>query len=239
MKIALHVPSWPPGFVSNGIVTYAAQLVPALRRLGHEVFVLTSHKAADGNDSYTIDLRNFAFNPTLRDRAIFKLAPAAATFKVISYSFAAAIKQLVETHGLDVFEMEETGGWSFAVSRLKLLPVVVRLHGPRFLTGKFDIQNDKDRYRGWEKHERRGIEHAQFVTAPSIATLQAVKNHYGLYLTASRVIPNPLDAASEAESWNIKTCDPNKLLFVGRFDSLKGGDLVLRVFARLVASFPQ
>ena len=36
MKIALFVPNWPPGLTPNGIVTYASQLVPALRRLpGH------------------------------------------------------------------------------------------------------------------------------------------------------------------------------------------------------------
>jgi hypothetical protein len=54
MKIALLVPSWPPGFASNGIVTYAAQLVPALRGLGHEVFVLTSHFMGERRDPYAV-----------------------------------------------------------------------------------------------------------------------------------------------------------------------------------------
>ena len=63
MKIALHVGSWPTGLIANGIDTYASQLVPALRRLGHEVFVLTANKAADHRDPYTIDLRSFARMP--------------------------------------------------------------------------------------------------------------------------------------------------------------------------------
>ena len=56
MKIAIYVPSWPPGSSANGIVTYAAQLVPALRKLGHEVFVITSNFTATTPDAYTVDL---------------------------------------------------------------------------------------------------------------------------------------------------------------------------------------
>ena len=35
------MPEWPPSGMPNGIVSYASRLVPALRDLGHEVFVLT------------------------------------------------------------------------------------------------------------------------------------------------------------------------------------------------------
>ena len=93
-------------------------------------------------------------------------------------------------------------------------------------------------HRRREELERNGIQEAQFVTSPSAEVLQAVKDHYGLNLTASRVIPNPLDAAVEAETWDVKTCN-DTLIFVGRFDRRKGGDLVLRVFAELAESYPE
>src|SRR2546423_5668788 len=98
MKIALYVPSWPPGFTPNGIVTYASQLVPALRRLGHEVFVLTPHVAVDNIDPYTIDLRSFASIPNLWHRAMFKLAPEMASFKAASSAIASAVRELIEKH---------------------------------------------------------------------------------------------------------------------------------------------
>jgi len=136
--------------------------------------------------------------------------------------------------------MEETFGLSFAISRLKLLPVVVRLHGPWFLNGRF---NDPDDATALNRHrqelEGRGIRAAQFVTAPSAEVLQSVKDHYKLSLPGSRVIPNPLDAAVEAETWDFNTCSKDSLLFVGRFDRRKGGDLVLRVFAELAACYPR
>ena len=128
MKIGLYVPSWPPGKTANGIVTYASQLVPALRRLGHEVFVLTSTTTGDG-DEYTIDLRNVASVPTFWHRAMSRLIPETAGFNKASSAIVAAIAELFEKRKLEVIEMEETFGLSFAISRLKRLPVVVRLHG--------------------------------------------------------------------------------------------------------------
>jgi glycosyltransferase involved in cell wall biosynthesis len=237
MKIALCVPSsWPTGNAANGIVTYASQLVPALRQLGHEVFVLTPHKEDD--DSYTIDLREFSSARNLWDRAMFRLAPERARFNAVSSSIASAVRELVDKRALDVFEMEESFGFSFAISRLKLIPVVVRLHGPWFLNGQFDDQcgDVKSNRQEWEG---RGIRHAQLVTSPSAEVLRAVKVRYCLKLPESRTIPNPVRAVVREAAWDISTCETNSILFVGRFDKRKGGELALRAFAELAATYPE
>jgi glycosyltransferase involved in cell wall biosynthesis len=135
--------------------------------------------------------------------------------------------------------MEESFGWSYAISRLNIAPVVVRLHGPWFLNGRFNDHGDtiaSNRHR--QKWEGRGILNAHFVTAPSKEVLQVVKDRYDLSLARSRVIPNPLDAVVEEKVWSIETCDTDLLLFVGRFDRRKGGDFILRVFARLCPMYP-
>jgi len=239
MKIGLYVGSWPPGDIPNGIVIYASQLVPALRRLGHQVFVFTPHKTSD-NDPYTIDLRSFAHAATLWDRAMCRLMPDIGLFNVATSAIATAVGECVQKHKIEVFEIEETFGFGFAISRLKLLPVVLRLHGPWFLNGKFyDLDEPAIQSRRRQKWEGRGIQHAELVTAPTAEVLQLVKDHYGFSLQASRVIRNPLGADDDAEIWDIKTCRKNSLLFVGRFDRLKGGDLVLRVFAELAAAYPE
>jgi glycosyltransferase involved in cell wall biosynthesis len=233
MKIGLLVPSWPPGSSANGIVTYASQIIPALRELGHEVFVLTSRKPQGYGDSYTYELESLGPSPNVLDRAMFRLAPETAFLKRGCLLIASAVKALVERHGLDIFEMEETFGFSVALSRMQLLPVVVRLHGPRFLTGRFDDPNDRV-----VRNEGRAILNADFVTAPSKAVLEAVRHHYKFDLAACKVIPNPLYGAREEEIWSIESCDVDSLLFVGRFDAVKGGDLVLRAFAGLAESHP-
>jgi glycosyltransferase involved in cell wall biosynthesis len=169
-----------------------------------------------------------------------RIAPATTHFNAESLPIISAIRDLIKKHELDVFEMEESCGWSFAVSRLKLLPVVVRLHGPWFLNGKFNDPNEKSaQNRGRERRECRGIQDAQFVTAPSAEVLRAVKKYYHVKLTASKVVANPLEADVMARIWNVETCDKERLLFVGRFDRRKGGDLILHVFAQLAASYPK
>ena len=141
MKIAIAVPSWPPGSVPNGIVTYASQLVPALRQLGHEVFVVTGRKLAD-DDPYTIDLKHYSPQPSILNRARYKFASETGRRNLSSSKITSAIGDLVAKHQIEVFEIEESFGTNFAVSRLNIVPVVVRLHGPWFLTGKYERQQN-------------------------------------------------------------------------------------------------
>jgi len=236
MKIALFVPSWPPGLLANGIVTYASQLVPALRRLGHEVYVLTPLRGAGDDDPQTIDLQPYFLKTTLWDRLMFKLSPDTHFFNRASAAITSPLWELVQSEKLDVFEMEESVGCSLAVSRLHLLPVIVRLHGPWFLTAQASgVDDRRPDYRRRLWREGKGIQHAQFVTSPSRKVLHMVENHYGFNLTNSRVIFNPLQAASDSDTWRVNTCNKDNVLFIGRFDTLKGGDLVLRAFADLAS----
>jgi glycosyltransferase involved in cell wall biosynthesis len=238
MKIALFVPSWPPGSVPNGIVTYASELVPALRRLGHDVYVLTPLASPD-RDRWTIDLQPYLSRTTALTRIMFRLAQEAACFKWASAAIVEPLRELVQSGKIDVFEMEESFGYSLAVSRLKLLPVVVRLHGPWFLTAPAADSEERGlAYRRRLQREGKAVQDAHLVTSPSAKALERVEEYYGFRLVASRVIRNPLKALHESEAWNVKTCPPNSLLFVGRFDELKGGDLVLRAFAEMAEVNP-
>jgi len=239
LKIALYVPSWPPGSRPNGIVTYAGHLVPALRRLGHEVFVLTPELVGIHGDRYCIDLGGGGKLP-LWNRVLFKLAPNLAAFQAAAAPIVAALRRLIAEHSIDVFEIEESFGWSSAVSRLRILPVVVRLHGPRFLTGvgSFD-PSDIARERWRENAERDGITNADFVTAPSRAVLDDVCAHYRIKLPRSRAFPNPIDHVAMPRRWSLLRCHRDRLLFVGRFDGTKGGDLVIRAFSELAKVHPK
>ncbi len=237
MKIALYVPSWPPGFVANGIVTYTSLLAPALRRQGHEVWILASWVKGEV-DQYTIDLRDFVPPPTLSTRLMYKVAPATALFNTMSAALTRAVRHLVAKHRIDVLEMEESFGWSYAISQLNLVPVVVRLHGPWFLMGKFDNKEWSKENQRRDQLEGRGIQCAHYVTANCSETLNAVRNRYGLSLSQSRVMPNPVASVPEEKAWSIDKCKKDSLLFVGRFDKVKGGDLVLRAFGQLATAFP-
>ena len=56
-------------------------------------------------------------------------------------------------------------------------------------------------------------------------------------LENAEVIPNPTEPV--ADLWQLAQADPKRILFVGRFDRLKGGDLVIDAFARIVQAEPE
>jgi glycosyltransferase involved in cell wall biosynthesis len=236
MKIALYVPSWPSGFSANGIVTYASYLVPALRALGHEVFVLTAQIMAGADDPHVVDLRRFAPPSTFWQRATARLVSDAAAYRTMTTSIIGAVKELRRRYQVDVLEMEESFGWNFEISRLNLLPVIVRLHGPWFLNGSFNHPNYNPALNARrERREGKAIHRANYITAPTFHVLAATEERYQRRLSASRVIANPIEPAAASGTWDVNRCSRHTLLFVGRFDEHKGGDLALRAFAEIGA----
>ena len=147
---------------------------------------------------------------------------------------------LVDKHGLDVFEIEESFGWSYAISRKHLLPVVVRLHGTWHLNRSLiDPANAMIGNYRREEMEGKELSGAQLATSPSARIFELTRNYYGFELAASRVIRNPIEVPAENATWNIRTCAHNTLLFVGRFDAPKGGNLsvaCLRRACRVISS---
>src|ERR1700737_3130960 len=192
MKIALYVPSWPPGSSPNGIVTYAAQIVPALRRLGHEVFVLTPNHTERIADAYTIDLNAIHVPRSIWSWVKSRFFPKDPAFNAFVEKLQSAILTLTTRHNLDVMEIEESFGWSWRITQAEIIPVVVRLHGPWFLNGNFDDPLES-KYRKRIDLEGRGISAAALVTAPSVDVLKNVRTYYDLKLDLARVIPNPLE----------------------------------------------
>jgi glycosyltransferase involved in cell wall biosynthesis len=199
---------------------------------------LTSNLLVQTDDPYAIDLNRYSRRGLL-DRALAKLNPEKAVFRQVSMNISSAIIELVRKHKLDIFETEESFGWSLATSKLKLLPVVVRLHGPWALYGRFSDPRNRT-ITNLRRVEREGsaIEGATLVSANCADTLNAVRRHYGLDLENNCIIPTPNGAAAEAK-WSVKTTNPNKILFVGRFDTLKGGDFILRSFFKLADGNPE
>src|SRR6185312_2180399 len=98
MKIAIYVPSWPPGSSANGIVTYAGQLVPALRKLGHEVFVITSNFTAETPDEHTLDLNNIPASRSMWSRLRSRLRPQDAFLNASVERLLSAIRELQTRH---------------------------------------------------------------------------------------------------------------------------------------------
>jgi glycosyltransferase involved in cell wall biosynthesis len=198
-------------------------MIPALRALGHDVFIL-ARTSSDTDDPRLSLMETFRKPLPVWNRALFRIAPTTAVYHADARTLASAVADLVTRHGIEILEIEESFGLGRAISRLNLIPVVVRLHGPWFLNKRSE---DTER----EALERQAITIADAVTSPSEHVLNSIEQHYGLRLRRTLVFGNPIVAP--VQHWRPSSCDTNSLLFIGRFDLIKGGDLMIDAFGQL------
>jgi glycosyltransferase involved in cell wall biosynthesis len=80
---------------------------------------------------------------------------------------------------------------------------------------------------------------ADAVTAPSRDVLEQTRTHYGLPLDHAHVVPPPIELSTSGATWKLADCDRNRIVFVGRFDLHKGGDLMIDAFNLLASTRPE
>lgn len=236
MHVGLLSPAWPPAEFPNGIVTYVRALRDELVAQGHRVTIFPVVHEAPAEPGVVA----VAPGPLRRTVAALqrRLSGRPATVFDFGRTIASALRSVHARDPIDVFEMEESFGWSADVASLTGLPVVVRLHGPAFVTL---VDEELATDFGIEKVRREGLalREACFITAPSRCTLVETIDRYRLEPRIAEQVVNPLRIDGDLPQWSAATHDRNELLYVGRFDKIKGGDIVVRAFERLHAADPR
>jgi len=242
LKVALVSPGWPSSTFANGIATYADLLREGFRHIGVETRILAAHtgESALEPDIVALDrmLAREGILARCREYARARLFPSDTQRVRYGHAVAIAVKSLQPHFRPDVVEMEETTG-AFDVVRAQVdVPVVVRLHGPYFLNAAaLDMPKDAY-YRNRVARERKAIFRARGITSPSADTLNRVRREYGLELSHAEVIPNPAPIVPRDQQWQPQGADRDLILFVGRFDKHKGGDIVIEAFVKVAATRP-
>lgn len=237
MRIGYYIPGWPPGSVPNGIVTTLGNLGEQLRVMGHEVFYVTPFSKTETRDRNVIVLNDhLSFVEKLNFRWNFEKA----FYRTFSTQIADAVETLVRNKGIEVFQMEETHGFASEVIRRVDIPIVVQLAGPWFVNRDFaPTERNKPENRHRVEREGWAILHAAALRAPSNSVISLVKKYYGQLNNPVLIVPNPIPVKPKANRWNVEACDRNIILFVGRFDRLKGADLLLLAFAKVAITWPK
>lgn len=238
-RVALFSPGWPPRELPNGIVTLVQQLRPALDDLGCQTYVIAASGSADNDPRVHPVPAQRTLWTRVADRLMPRKLAGAAGIRRQGRAAAELVASLARRPGLDVIEMEESFGWAAQVAAAAAVPVVVRLHGPWFLTGTaLGVKGDEAM--AWRiAAEGAAIRDAAGVVAASRDVLERTRAHYGLELPDARVIPCPMAATAQDQRWRIERARPNRILFAGRFDRLKGGDIILRAFGHLAQRRPE
>lgn len=244
MRAAFLSPAWPADLVANGIATYVGNMVEALQSLGHRPCVLTARVGELVDDDPPVcDLSTWSDKPSLARRVLSglarRLAPNAPRISENGPAIAKAARVAATEHGARILEMEESFGWAAQVAPQVPLPVVVRLHGPWFLNGPI-LGVERDRvFEERVRREGQALRLAAGITSPSRNVLDQVREKYGLDLPEAAIIPNPGPIVPLENRWRAADSDGRTILFVGRFDGIKGGDVIIDAFERIIQSHPR
>ncbi|HVH05294.1 MAG TPA: glycosyltransferase family 4 protein, partial [Myxococcota bacterium] len=239
-RVVFLAPEWPPELSTNGIVSYTGAMREGLAACGAESRVVSSNvpPAARGDDVVDLDLLRPGALASLRRRIESRFRPELAAARDASGALAAALRALHARWPFDVVELEETWGLGLAPCRERAFPTLVRLHGPWFLNGAALGAVRDGLFARRDARERRFVADAAGVSAPSADVLARVRDHFGLPLRAARVFPNPVRDPGPGQLWRPRAEDPPAVLFVGRFDRHKGGDLAIDAFRAIGAAHP-
>jgi glycosyltransferase involved in cell wall biosynthesis len=242
LKVALVSPGWPTSKFANGIATYVEQLCDGFAQLRVETRILAAATADGSVDSNVVALDRISTKDSLlmriREAAHARLFPYDAGRLRYGRSVAEGVKQLRPHFIPDVVEMEETLGAFAVVNAHVEVPVVVRLHGPYFLTAAALSMPHDAYYHNRIARERAAIANAVGITSPAADTIDRVRREYGLELPHAEVIPNTAPVVPDDQQWCSEAADRNLILFVGRFDKHKGGDLAIEAFAKVAEARP-
>jgi glycosyltransferase involved in cell wall biosynthesis len=191
----------------------------------------------EGADPELVNLRPAAepdsLGPRLLDKFLSLLSPEKARLRRLVRALVRTLERLHAVGGVELVEMEESFGHAARVAVQSPVPVVVRLHGPWFLNGAADGVPPNAAFLRRDGAERESLRSAAGVSAPSRDVLERVRRHFDLPLPDAEVIPNPIQMVPAEARWNLEGAEPGRLLFVGRFDRHKGGDIVIRALALL------
>ena len=243
LSIGYYCPTWPLGASPNGISTYVSNLTKQLKLLGHHTTVLADTVAKGYHNPQVYDLESvrtlIGRRPMNRVRYGLwrRLASHSANSHLYRQAMVTTFSRAIADQRISIFEIEESFGWARWLSKASLVPICVRLHGPWFEVGPALGLPENASFRARVEQERRAILSADAVTAPSCHILEKTRTFYGLNLENAEVIPNPAEPA--AHHWQLSQADHKRILFVGRFDRLKGGDLVVDAFARILKEEPE
>jgi glycosyltransferase involved in cell wall biosynthesis len=239
LSVAFLSPSWPSDSAANGIATYVGNIVAGLRRMGHRPCILSVTGSGQWPDVYFLERESRPFLSRIFDPLAFRVAPRSATRRRHAENLFRAAARVIEERGVELLVMEETFGMLQLIRSRLSIPVVVRLCGPLFANGEASETVFDSAFRRRVRQEGVTISLADAVSASSANIIERTRVRYGLALDGASVIPAPAPIVSPRDRWRLDDCDRNHILFVGRFDRHKGGDVVIDCFRILARKFPR
>lgn len=236
LRVGYFSPGWPLSSYPNGIIAYLENIISGL---GDNVSptILTPNLKEQETDGLAVDISKYNYNSFYfrgLENLLTKLKYGGIEsiqyknmLRDSGFKLRSALKDLKEP--LDILEMEESFGLNYNVINQSKTRFITRLHGPWFIMEKLHNLEATRQSKLRIFYEGEAIKNSHGVTSPSIDVLEKVREYYNLELPNAEVIPNPVSLVSKDKQWQLADESPC-ILFVGRFDAVKGGDLMVDSF---------
>jgi glycosyltransferase involved in cell wall biosynthesis len=234
LRIGLVTPAWPGTATANGIASAVAQLAAGLQTIGHDVTIIANWIDAPHDHPRVVPLPDLPIS--FIHRALYRIVPDRVVRRVTIANLTAAVNSAITLHGIDVLLIEESFGWAGELATALPIPVIVTLHGPQWLHRATPGRPKTGPSARRERWEAASLHKVQGLISPSRDVYDRTGQEWGLPNLPTAIIGNPvgLDRAAPPAA---RLTRP-QLLFVGRFDRIKGADLVLDAFSRITAAHP-
>lgn len=235
MHIVLACPAWPPEKFASGIITYVSNLRSELISRGHVVTVLVLGQ----DQEHFLDSGVIRVRVSMFSRVWTRVMEAVGNKHWRSlhwgHMVSNTLRHIHKHSAVDVVEIEESFGWCGTVAAHSGIPTVVKLHGPAFLVSPLGPNPDLAKERRINR-EGQALAKIQTIISPAQCTLDQTISRYGLRPDYARQVVNSIVGRAGLPLWNPDHCQRNTILFVGRFDEVKGADVVLKAFKLMLAS---
>ncbi|MEB2347249.1 MAG: glycosyltransferase family 4 protein [Comamonadaceae bacterium] len=219
----LFVPCVPLDTMPNGVCTYGRAVVDMFQ--GKKIKTTLVAKAVGPGFEKQMAFEYYLRYKSFFHRLVVRLLGISAYEKLMAIRFSWFVK-INSRHGARVVEMEEAFGHSLVVAKYTDAPVIVRLHGPWFINGRGQRVAEDANFMNRVEAEGRAIYDADAVSAPSQFVLSAVERYYNKEIKNKIVLANPFPEFSEGMRWKFYE-NNTKVIFIGRFDNHKGGDVFI------------
>ena len=241
LRVGYAAPGWPLKNFPNGIVTYVQNILIGLDT-NIKPIILAGTLIGDEVKDQLIDLNKLNKNKNLFQKFIYTFlyrinlsVAKSILYHKMSHDNALKLHQAMQALQvpLDILEIEESFGTANSLMKLNKVPIVTRIHGPWFVMASIMKAETNWDYRYRLFNEGQAIVNAHGVTAPSLDILEKVRQFYGIALPNAKVIHNPVATVPIENLWTLNADKKPSILFVGRFDLIKGGDLILDAFRHI------
>jgi glycosyltransferase involved in cell wall biosynthesis len=250
--------SWPN--YAGGIKSYTRVLAKSLVHSGHEVHIITT--AVEGKECQYVEegIIIHCVEPgkilpgrgTRRTAAPIQvpdnqsgISDLLGAFHLLRRSIRvrAEVLHLARNSQVDIVELPDWNAEGFWLTLRPFVPVVVVLHGPRFLSARINGLRENLGVKASERLEKQAILGATAVVSPSLAMANAaVKEYNAPWLKAKiTVIPNPIDTTLFSPVTPANREDrgqPLWVTYVGRLEFQKGLHLLVKAVPEIKREHP-